>query len=149
MIPPHERGHDGGGVPIREASTSDLIRELVSEGKQLIRGEVQLAKSEIREDLSHSASAASYLGGAAVVANGGFLAVVAACVLALATTMRPWLAAAIVGVVLFVAAALLAWAGRTRLKEVGMKDTTRTVKEDARWASETMRVARSKRRATT
>ena len=149
MMPPYERGYDGGGVPIREASTSVLVRELVSEGKQLLRGEVELAKAEIKQDISHSTTAASYFGSAAVVANGAFLALVAACILALATTMRPWLAAGIVGIVLLVAAGVLAVMGRSRLKEIGMKETTETVKEDARWASETMRVARSNRHATT
>jgi uncharacterized membrane protein YqjE len=149
-MPPYERGFDGGGVPLHEAPTSVLVRELVAEGKRLVRGEVQLAKAEIKDDVKKSAEAASYFGGASVIAHGAFLALVAAIILALATTMRPWLAAGIVGVVLLVVAAALASLGRNKLKEVsGVKETTQTVKEDARWASETMRVARSKSHATT
>jgi hypothetical protein len=148
-MPPYERGFDGGGIPLHEAPTGVLVRELVAEGKRLVRGEVQLAKAEIRDDIKKTSEGASYLGGAAIVGNGAFLALVAAVVLALSLVMPAWAAAGIVGVLLAIGAVVLASVGRLRLKQVGVQETTQTVKEDARWASETMRVARSKSHATT
>lgn len=75
----------------------------------------------------------------AIVAVLGFLLL--AVVYALSLTMQPWLAAAIVGIVLGAVAAILASAARKRLRSVDMKPdrTIQSVKENVKWARDQTR----------
>lgn len=144
-------GYDGGTrVPtgLEQEPTSQLIGELVSEAKHLVREEVRIAKAEIRHDVKEATIGASLLGMAAVVGNGAFLALVASVVLLLSLFLPAWLAAAGVGVLLLSSAGILAGIGKERLSHVGLDRTISTVKEDGQWASETMRATGSSSRGT-
>lgn len=47
---------------LEEASTADLLREMMDEGKELVRLEVELAKEEVKEDLKQVQHAAIVFG---------------------------------------------------------------------------------------
>src|SRR5688572_16159889 len=76
-----------------------LVRRLMEDLTTLFRQEMALATSQVMGALTRlTAGVASMaLGGAMVLA--GFMVLLAAAVLGLATVMEPWLAALIVGVV--------------------------------------------------
>jgi hypothetical protein len=88
-------------------SAMGLLRRLTDELATLLRQELALATAEI------SRSMRVLLGGAASVAVGGavlfagLLAMLAAAVLGLATLLRPWLAALLIGAAVVIVGAVL------------------------------------------
>lgn len=145
---PYDSGFDGRyHSGLEHESTGALIGELVGEAKLLVREEVRLAKAELKADAKQAAAGAGFVGVAGIVANAAFLCFVGAVVFALGYVMPIWLAAAIVGVLLAVAAGILGAAGRSFFSRIGMEETMETVREDGQWASETMRAVRSSRRS--
>jgi hypothetical protein len=118
-----------------EASLGELVAEMTSELSTLFRKEIDLAKTEAREELKHVGKASGMFGGAAL---GGWMAVLLLS-LALAwlldQAMNTALAFAIVGVVWAVVAFILQRAGRQMLGRVrGLPTTRDTIKEDVEWA---------------
>jgi hypothetical protein len=128
--------------------TGELVRELVEQGQRLIREEVHLAKVEIRDEAKRVATAGGLVGSGGVLAHTGFVVLSFMLVFALATAMALWAAALIVGIVWCGAGILLMKLGRDRVKQgVRPEQTIETIKEDRRWAKETMRDVKSNMRA--
>lgn len=118
-----------------DRSLGELFADLTREMSTLVRQEVALAKTEMTEK-------ASYIGkNAAMVAVGGALlyaaalALLAACVIALANVMPWWLAALIVAVVVGIMGGVVAWLGVENLRKAQLAPTKTvdTIKEDATW----------------
>jgi hypothetical protein len=121
--------------PAGETSIGELIGNISSDLSQLFRQEVELAKTEIRQEASKAGKAAGMLGAAGFA---GYLAVVLlsfAAVFGLANVMDGGWAALIVAVVWAVVGGVLYSAGRKRLKTVDPmpRRTVDTIKEDAQW----------------
>jgi hypothetical protein len=121
--------------PAGETSIGELIGNISSDLSQLFRQEVELAKTEIRQEASKAGKAAGMLGAAGFA---GYLAVVLlsfAAVFGLANVMDGGWAALIVAVVWAVVGGVLYAAGRKRLKTVDPmpRRTVDTIKEDAQW----------------
>ena len=128
--------------------TGELVKDLLAEGQHLIRGELELARAELRHEAKKAARGAGALGAAAMVGHTAFLAASAGLVLLLGTFMAYWLAAVIVALVYAAGAAILAQAGMEKVKEVNAPERTiRSLKEDRRWARDTIRSAKSESRA--
>jgi uncharacterized membrane protein YqjE len=120
-----------------ELSLGDLVGELTSELSTLFRKEVELAKTEAREEASHAGKAAALLGGAAVA---GWLALLMLS-LALAwllddeAELDRAVSFVIVGALWVIGAIILQAVGRNRLAKVrGLPQTKATIKEDVEWA---------------
>lgn len=128
--------HDRATEPKRpEASLGELVSEMTSDLSTLLRKEIELAKTEAREELRHGGKAAGMLGGAALA--GWMTALLLSLALAwlLDQAMNTALAFAIVGVLWAVAALILQRAGRATLARVrGLPTTRDTIKEDVEWA---------------
>ena len=121
--------------PAGETSIGELIGNISSDLSQLFRQEVELAKTEIRQEATKAGKAAGMLG---VAGFAGYLAVVLlsfAAVFGLANVMDGGWAALIVAVVWAIVGAVLYSAGRKRLKTVDPmpRRTVDTIKEDAQW----------------
>jgi uncharacterized membrane protein YqjE len=136
---------EGEGEELRQHSTGDLVRELSEQTTNLVRQEMELAKAELSQKGKVVGAGAGMLGGAALV---GLLAlgVLTALVLSLLDKAMDFsLAALIVTLVYAAAAAVLAMAGRDRIKQ-GMppapEETVETVKEDVQWARNQAKSAR-------
>ena len=108
-----------------------------SELSTLFRKEIELAKTEAREEASHAGKAAALLSGAAA---GGLLALL---LLSLAVAwflddeleLDRGLAFALVGLAWTVAAFVMQRVGCNRLAQVrGLPETKRSLKEDVEWA---------------
>lgn len=99
-----------------ELSTGDLVSRLSSQVTELVRGELELARTELATKGRRAGAGAGLAGAGGVVALFGVGALVAAAVAGLATVLDVWLAALVVGVVLLVVAGALALAGRSQIR---------------------------------
>jgi uncharacterized membrane protein YqjE len=136
---------EGEGEELRQHSTGDLVRELSEQTTTLVRQEMELAKAELSQKGKVVGAGAGMLGGGALV---GLLAlgVLTALILSLLDKAMDFsLAALIVTLVYAAGAAVLAMAGRDRIKQ-GMppapEETVETVKEDVEWARNQAKSAR-------
>ena len=102
-----------------EKPLGELVQDLSRQTSTLIRQEMRLAQAELAEKGKHGAKGAGMFGGAAGVALYGVGALVAAAILGLATVLEPWIAAAIIGVVLLAVAGILALTGKKEFEEAG------------------------------
>jgi MFS family permease len=121
----------------REKPTGELIKQLSEQTSTLVRQEIELAKAELSERGKAAGAGAGIVAGGAVVGLLALGALTACLILLLAQAMDGWVAALIVTVVYAAVAAVLAAAGRDRIRE-GMppapEQTVESVKEDVRWA---------------
>jgi hypothetical protein len=119
-----------------EPSLGELFADLTREMTTLVRQEVRLATTEIGQRTSQIGRNVAFLAAGGAVAYAGFLAVVAAVILQLATFIPWWLSALIVGIAIAVAGYFLIQKGIEALKELDLtpRQTIRTIKEDVEWA---------------
>jgi uncharacterized membrane protein YqjE len=118
-----------------EASLGELVAELTSDMSTLFRKELELAKTEARDELRQAGKAAGMLGGAGLAAWLALLLLSLALAWLLDQAINTALAFAIVGVLWAVAALILQRSGRAALAGVrGLPTTRDTIKEDVEWA---------------
>lgn len=125
--------------PRDDRSLGELFADLVRETGTLVRQEVQLAKAELSRNAAEAGKGVASLvvGGAVVYA--GFLALIAAAILALGQAGLPWwLSALVVGLVVAAVGALLISRARAALRGANLvpTQTVETLKEDREWAKE-------------
>lgn len=121
MQPPPER------LAMEEASTSDLVREALDEAKELVRLEVELAKTEVTEELAEAKKAA-----VGFVVAGAFM-VLALCLLSVALVLAlggTAVVALVVAGVFMVIAGIGAFAGYSMLPKKPLEQTRRRMKTD-------------------
>jgi hypothetical protein len=117
-------------------SIPDLIRGTVRDGIGLLRDEIVLVRTELREEFTRIKSGLMTAVAAAIV---GVLAAIMllntmAWGLAYAFEWPPWAGFAIVALPLTVAAVVLAMMGRTRLaRDRYLPKSVETLKENAEW----------------
>jgi uncharacterized membrane protein YqjE len=95
----------------------ELVQQLSQQTATLVREELQLAQLEMKEKGKRAGIGAGLFGGAGVIAVYGGGALVATLILVLATFLEPWIAAAIVTVVLFAVAGVLALTGKKEVEQ--------------------------------
>jgi len=117
-------------------SLGELVGDIGTDLSKLFRQEVELAKTEIREEATKAGKAASMFGGAGFAGAMTAVLLSLALVFALANVMDAGWAALIVGVLWAAAGAVMFVTGRSRMREVTPtpEKTIQTLKEDARWA---------------
>jgi len=111
----------------RNASTGDLVGSLTEQIGTLVRDEVRLAQAEITRKAKRLGVGAGLFGGAGLLAVLGLNALVTAVILGLAHVLPGWLAAVLVGVVLFAAAGVLALIGRKDVRQATPPLPTETI----------------------
>lgn len=119
-------------------SFAELVSGVVENLQNIVRFEVQLAKTELQEEAKTAGKGVAMLAAGALI---GFFAIglfLLTAVWALATQIDRWLAALIVGVVVAVVAGILAMVGKKRLDEFSPKpeQTIESVKEDIEWVKQ-------------
>lgn len=119
-----------------ERSLGEIIGDIASDLSTLVRQEIDLAKTEIKEEATKAGKGAGFLGGAGLAGYLVLLFLSLTIMFALGEVMDLVWAALIVTVLWGVVAAALAAVGRKRLKEAGpaIPRTKQTLKEDAQWA---------------
>ncbi|MFL5733543.1 MAG: phage holin family protein [Chloroflexia bacterium] len=124
-----------------ERSLGELFSDLSRETSTLVRHEVDLARTEITQKASKVGKDVGTLAVGGAIAYAGFLAILAAVIIILASFIPWWLSALIVGLVVAVIGYFLVQKGLNDLKRQDMapKQTIETVKEDTEWAKQQMR----------
>lgn len=114
-----------------------IVGEIVADLQDVVRGEVQLAKTELKEDATSAGKGLGFIAGAAVVALVGFIYLMLAVTFLLDKVLPLWLAAGIVGVVLLIIGAIVAMAGKNKLSATNLapEQTIDSLKEDQEWAN--------------
>lgn len=125
-----------------DAALGELFKRLTSDASLLVRQEISLAKAEMRESLDHLKATVAKLAIAAALAIPAALALTAFLVIALGDAINSyWASALIVGVILLVAAVVLARQGMSGIQKAkeGLQRTAESVGDDARWGEEELR----------
>ena len=140
FIRPEEEAHD----TTEGQSTPELAGQFSRDAMKLISNEIELAKSELRDKVNQIENAAKSIAiGAAVLIPGLFVAT-AAIVLLLATFMQPWIAAALVAIVIFAVGYVLINTGQKKMKKENVKPeaTISSLRADRSVAREVMHARR-------
>jgi hypothetical protein len=120
----------------REASASELVKQLSDQTSRLVRQELELLKAELAIKGKQAGAGAGLFGGAGVFALFAFGALTAAAIAALATAVATWLAALIVAVVWAAIAGIAALTGKKKVEQAlppVPEDSVESVKEDVQW----------------
>jgi len=127
--------------PKAERSITTLLSDLASETILLIRQELALLKAELHEKFSRVGQGATALGAGALIAYSGWLVLLAAAVLGLATVLPAWLAALIVALVALAIGGALVYIGKSRFDADALmpQRTLRSLREDEQWLRERLR----------
>lgn len=116
-------------------SITDVFQDIVGNVQQIVRAEVRLAKTEITEEASKAARAASITAGGVVSALFAVWLLLLTILFALATFLPLWAAALILFVIVAVVTVVLLAAGKKRFKTVhpAPEKTIETMKENVEW----------------
>jgi hypothetical protein len=130
-----EREFDAG---LGERPLGDLLHDFVEEGKGLLREEVRLAKAEIRHEAKKASKGGAEIGAGGALLYAAVLLLGATLVLVLDTFLHAWVAAAIVTVLYGAIGYAAVNHGKKELKRTEPSRAVQQIKEDGRWARETM-----------
>lgn len=122
-------------------SLGELFADLSRQTGTLIRQEIALATTEMTHKATRVGKDIGFLAIGGAVAYAGFLALMAAAILALAIVLPWWLAAFIVGAVVAGIGYALVQKGRAALthEDLAPRQTLDSLKEDLAWAKEQTR----------
>ena len=131
-----EYGTDTSTQTGETRSIGEIVGDISKDMSTLIKQEMDLAKSELKQEVSKVGKGAGMFGSAGVAGHFALFFVSFALTYLLANWMPVELAALIVGLVWAVTAAVLAARGRKEIKEANpqLPTTQQTLKEDVRWA---------------
>jgi uncharacterized membrane protein YqjE len=122
---------------LRSAPAGELFKRLSEDTSQLVRLELQLAKTEMTDKGKQLGAGAGLIGAAALFGFFAFAAFTTLLIALLATAMKTWIAALIVMVIYAVIAGVAALIGKGRIQQATPpvpEETIETVKEDVEWA---------------
>ncbi len=116
-------------------SIADVLQDIVANVQTIIRAEIRLAKTEVKEEITKARAAVGMMASAAVAALFTVWLLLLTAFFALSTVMPFWAAALVLLIVMAIVTAILLAAGRKRLKTVSTKPekTIETMKENVQW----------------
>jgi uncharacterized membrane protein YqjE len=122
-------------VPASERSTAEIVKDIAGNLQDIMRSEIELARSEMTQKALEGGKAA------AVAVAGGTLALYALAFLlvcifdAIALAIPYWAAALAIAVPLMLISALMLAAGIRRLRQINPKpaQTIRSIRENVTW----------------
>lgn len=119
-------------------SLSELVGDVADDARDLVRGEIALARAEMDRKLDRLLTGAVSLVGAIMLAVAGLIIILIAAAQALAKTMPDWAASLIVGGIVLLIGCILIVTARRALAPSGMfpQRTVDNLRADARVARE-------------
>jgi hypothetical protein len=119
-----------------ERTLPEVMNHIVGNIQEIIGAEFQLAKTEIKEEISKASAPAATFGAGLVISFFALGFLLLAAVYALSIVIAAWLAALLVGVTLTAAGIALISSGAKKLKEVNVlpEKTADSLKENMQWA---------------
>ena len=139
QVSPQRPGAHPAGSPAQPEQTrsvGEIVSDISSDLSALVRQELELAKTELKQEASTAAKGAGMFGGAGLA---GYFALFFAS-LALTYLLDNWmpieLAALITALLYGAAAAVLAMKGKNKIQQSKpqLPQTQQTLKEDVQWA---------------
>jgi ABC-type multidrug transport system fused ATPase/permease subunit len=126
------------GADTNNASLGRLFRDLADDLSNLTRKEIELARTETMEKISHASKAVISMAAGGFIAYAGLLFLLAAAVMVIATWVPYWLSAVIVGGVAVIIGLIMLQGGRSALAKTNItpEKTVDTMKENAQWVKE-------------
>ena len=128
--------YDLAGAP---EGLGSLITGVIKDLQDLVRAEIQLAKTEVKEDATAAGKGIAYIAAGALIGLVGFIFLMLAATYLLNEWIEElWISAGIVALALLLIAAILASSGRSKLRAGNLKpeQTIETLKEDQAWAKQ-------------
>jgi uncharacterized membrane protein YqjE len=124
-----------------DQSMGELVSKLTADIGDLVSTQIELAKVEIKEEVTRAGKGAGLLGGGAFAAYMGVLLVSLAAAWGLSEVVPEGVAFLIVGLVWIAAAVVLARKGRTNLQAVSAvpQRSIEEVKKDVEFAKDQLR----------
>jgi uncharacterized membrane protein YqjE len=124
-------------MAVADRPISAVLHDIVGNVQEIIRAEVRLAKTEVKEELRKAKAAGALIGVGAVLLLLSVLFVLLALVYALSEVLPPWGAALIVAGSLALIAMVCLGVGAKRAKAVHAPQlTAATLKENVEWAKQ-------------
>lgn len=126
-------------VADQEPSLGELVMGLTDDLTTLVRKEVELAKTELQENIKEGATAGGMIAAGGLVAYAGLILVLIALAIVLGQWLDSlWLGALIVGVVTLLLGWAILSAGRGQLKDVSLvpRKAISSVNKDAQVVKE-------------
>jgi uncharacterized membrane protein YqjE len=132
QAPPPQTNEQAGET----RSLGEIVSDITTDMSTLIHQEVDLAKTELKQEVTKAGKGAGMLGGAGLAGWFTLLFLSLALTWLLDNWMPVELAALITAVIWAVVAAVLAARGRKQLKSANpaLPTTQQTLKEDVQWA---------------
>ncbi len=121
-----------------------MVGGIIEDLQGIVRGEVQLAKTELKEEAGQMGKGAGMAGAGVFFGLVGFIFLMLSATYLLNKWVEMWIAAGIVGLVLAVIAAILVMTGKNQISDASLTPdkTIDSVKEDKEWASRQMNSVR-------
>jgi uncharacterized membrane protein YqjE len=119
-----------------DRSISEILQDVLRNLQSIVRSEIRLAKTEVREEFTKVKPAILLLALAAVCGLFGVLFLLLTTMYAVALALPLWASALVVAVMLIIIAAITLNAGQRRIERVHpLPDKTiASMKENAEWA---------------
>jgi hypothetical protein len=116
-------------------SISQILQDIVNHVTDIIRSEVRLVKTEVRQDATHFAKAGRWIAIAGILALYAIGFVLLSAVYGLQGVMPSWLAALLVGVAVGIGAVTLYVTGRKKLARTSLRpdNTIQTLEDNVTW----------------
>jgi uncharacterized membrane protein YqjE len=116
-------------------SIKQILQDIVNHVNDIIRSEVRLAKTEVRQDVTRFAKAGTWIGVAGLLALYALGFILLSAVYALQGVMPSWLAALLVGLAVGIVAATLYLMGRKKLAQASLRPdkTIQTLEDNVTW----------------
>jgi hypothetical protein len=128
------KDHGGNGIvrpaEVAKLSTPELVARIAQDAQDLVKAEIQLAKSEVRSTVQSVGAVAKRMAIAAVLGLGAYFTLLGAAVAGLSLVLETWAAALIVGGILLLSALLLAKLGARAAPRAPLERTRRSLQED-------------------
>src|SRR3954469_260326 len=128
-------GTTTGTGPRDERSLGEIFTDVTQDLSTLIRQEMELAKTEMKEEVTKAGKGAGLLGGAGLAGWFTLLFLSLTVFYALDEVIPDWLSALIVMAIWGAVAAFLALTGKKAIQESNpqLPETQQSVKEDVQW----------------
>ena len=108
----------GAGQSVaQERSTGELVKQMAEQVSVLVKDELKLAQLEMSRKGKEAGSGIGMMGGGGLIALYGVGCLIACAIIAISGQVAAWLAALIVGAALLAVAAVVALAGKSRMKK--------------------------------
>lgn len=135
-VPTQRTTPEDTGAAEDTRSLGAIVGDISADVSALMRQEVELAKTELKQEASRLGKGAGMLGGAGLAGYMTLLFLSLTLMFVLDTWLPLWAAALITAAAWGVAAAVLATTGRKQLQEANpdLPETRQTLKEDVQWA---------------